>query len=123
MIKPNARIAVAAAMAMASAASVAAPVALTAAPAVPAAPVAPALEEARPRNIILLIGDGMSIPQRMIADEFSRRVGGGALAMNTMPYEATTRTPSASSLVTDSAAAATAIACGDPEESRGSDQL
>lgn len=120
MIKPNARIAVTAAIAMASAASVAAPVALTAAPAVPAVPAAPAalsaapaVEEARPRNIILLIGDGMSIPQRMMADEFSRRVGGGALAMNTMPYEATTRTPSASSLVTDSAAAATAIACGE----------
>lgn len=65
-----------------------------------------------PKYIFLFIGDGMSTPQRMIAEEFSRKAGTGSLAMNAMPYQATTRTCSASSLVTDSAAAATAIACG-----------
>lgn len=66
-----------------------------------------------PRNVILFIGDGMSVPQRMVAEEFSRKAGTGPLAMNALPCQATTRTPSASSLVTDSAAAATAIACGE----------
>ena len=67
----------------------------------------------KPRNIILFIGDGMSVPQRMIADEFSRKLGKGPLAMNALEYSAVTRTCSFDSLVTDSAAAATAIACGE----------
>ena len=66
----------------------------------------------QPRNVILFIGDGMSTPQRMVAEEFSRKAGLGPLAMNALPHQATTRTYSASSLVTDSAASATAIACG-----------
>ena len=66
-----------------------------------------------PKNIILFIGDGMSTPQRMTAEEFSRKTGRGPLALNNLPFQATTRTCSASSLVTDSAAAATAIACGE----------
>ena len=65
-----------------------------------------------PKYVFLFIGDGMSVPQRMIADEFSRKAGNGPLAMNAMPFTATTRTCSADSLVIDSAAAATAIACG-----------
>ncbi len=65
-----------------------------------------------PKYIFLFIGDGMATPQRMIADEFSQKAGKGKLALNTLPYHATTRTCSANSLVTDSAAAATAIACG-----------
>ena len=68
---------------------------------------------AGPRNIILFIGDGMSTPQRMVAEEFSRKAGAGPLAMNGLKFQATTRTYSATSLVTDSAAAATAIACGE----------
>ena len=81
-----------------------------------------------PKYVFLFIGDGMSTPQRMIADEFSRAKGEGQLVMNTLPVHATTRSCSASSLVTDSAAAATAIACGtktrngklgvDPEDKR-----
>ena len=67
---------------------------------------------ANPRSIILFIGDGMSTPQRMTADEFARKAGLPPLVMNRLPYQATTRTCSANSLVTDSAAAATAIACG-----------
>ena len=66
-----------------------------------------------PKNVILFIGDGMSVPQRMVAEEFSRKLGDGPLAMNALPFSATTRTCSADSLVTDSAAAATAIACGE----------
>jgi alkaline phosphatase len=66
-----------------------------------------------PKYVFLFIGDGMSTPQRMIADEFSRAKGGNQLIMNKLPMQATTRTCSASSLVTDSAAAATAIACGE----------
>lgn len=65
-----------------------------------------------PKYVFVFIGDGMSSPQRMIADEFSRVKEGRQLLMNTLPVQATTRTCSASSLVTDSAAAATAIACG-----------
>ena len=66
----------------------------------------------RPKYVFLFIGDGMSVPQRMTAEEFSRKSGAGSLAMNAMPFNAMTRTCSADSLVTDSAAAATAIACG-----------
>ncbi|MBQ3806493.1 MAG: alkaline phosphatase [Kiritimatiellae bacterium] len=66
----------------------------------------------RPKYVFLFIGDGMSVPQRMTAEEFSRKSGAGPLAMNDMPFSAMTRTCSADSLVTDSAAAATAIACG-----------
>ena len=67
---------------------------------------------ATPKYVFLFIGDGMSVPQRMTAEEFSRKTGGGPLAMNAMPFSAMTRTCSATALVTDSAAAATAIACG-----------
>ena len=65
-----------------------------------------------PKYVFLFIGDGMSMPQRMIADEFSRAKGEGQLVMNTLPVQAMTRTRSANRIVTDSAAAATAIACG-----------
>ena len=65
-----------------------------------------------PKNVILLIGDGMGVSQRMAAEAYSRKAGTGTLAMNTMPNHAMTTTHSASSLVTDSAAAVTAIACG-----------
>jgi len=30
-----------------------------------------------PRNVVLFIGDGMSTPQRIVAEEFSRKVYGG----------------------------------------------
>lgn len=64
------------------------------------------------KYVFLFIGDGMATPQRMIAEEFSRKAGHGKLALNTLHFHATTRTCSANSLVTDSAASATAIACG-----------
>ena len=68
--------------------------------------------EKLPKYIILFIGDGMSTPQRMMAEEFSRKTGKGELIINHFPFHASTRTVSTSSLVTDSAAAGTAIACG-----------
>ncbi len=65
-----------------------------------------------PKYVFLFIGDGMSMPQRMMAEEFAIKTGYGELAMNRLPYQASTRTKSANSIITDSAAAATAIACG-----------
>ena len=50
-----------------------------------------------PRYVFLFIGDGMSMPQRMLAEEFSRKTGKGALCMNSFPYCAMTRTVSANS--------------------------
>ena len=66
-----------------------------------------------PKYIILFIGDGLSTPQRMIAEEFALKTGHGQLTVNHLPNHATTRTVSANSLVTDSAASGTAIACGE----------
>ena len=68
---------------------------------------------AAPKYVFVFIGDGMSTPQRMVAEEFSRQTGNGDLAMNHLPCQANTRTRSANAVVTDSAAAATAIACGE----------
>jgi len=67
---------------------------------------------AAPKYVFLFIGDGMSMPQRMTAEEYARATDYGPLAMNALQYQCTTRTRSANKLVTDSAAAATAIACG-----------
>lgn len=67
---------------------------------------------AAPRYVFLFIGDGMSAPQRTVAEAFAEKTGYGKLSMNAMPYRADTATKSADGLVTDSAAAATAIACG-----------
>ena len=66
----------------------------------------------RPRYVFLFIGDGMSTPQRMVAEEFAVKTGHGELAMNSLPYQVSTRTRSANAIITDSAAAATAIASG-----------
>ena len=67
----------------------------------------------RPKYVFLFIGDGMSVPQRMTANEFSIATGGSGLRMNSMEIVAMARSRSANYLVTDSAAAATAIACGE----------
>ena len=72
-----------------------------------------AANDKAPKYIFLFIGDGMATPQRMVADEFARYAGHDRLVINQMPYHGTTRTGSTSSLVTDSAAAGTAIACGE----------
>jgi len=69
--------------------------------------------EAKPKYIILFIGDGMSVPQRMVAETYSLQSGRGRLAINAMPMQGTTTTNSSNAIITDSAAAATAIACGE----------
>ena len=63
---------------------------------------------AGPKNIIFYIGDGMSSVQRRITEE----VHGKTLAMNTLPIVGVYTTHSENSIVTDSAAAATAMATG-----------
>ena len=70
------------------------------------------LQAAAPKYVFLFIGDGMSTPQRMVAEEFARANGRKSLLMNSLPYQTNTRTKSANAIITDSAAAATAIACG-----------
>ena len=72
-----------------------------------------AAQAAAPKYVFVIIGDGMSTPQRMVSEEFSRAIGRGPLVMNQLPFQSTTRTRAADALVTDSAAAATAIACGE----------
>lgn len=63
------------------------------------------------RNVILCIGDGMSFNQVAMARQ--KAVGPeGKLWMELLPISGVVRTYSADSAVTDSAAAATAIACG-----------
>ncbi len=63
------------------------------------------------RNVILCIGDGMGLSQITLA---SMKAGGatGRLCLERMPVTGLVRTYSASSRVTDSAAAATAMATG-----------
>ena len=76
------------------------------------AALAAGLHAAAPKYVFMFIGDGMGMPQRMVAEDYSRRIGRGPLAMNALPYQGLTRTASANQLITDSAAAATSIACG-----------
>lgn len=63
------------------------------------------------RNVILIVGDGMGFTQ-LTAGRIALRGPDGILWMQTLPSSAIVRTQSASSLVTDSAAAATAMATG-----------
>jgi alkaline phosphatase len=72
----------------------------------------PSLEgEREVKNIILLIGDGMGLGQVMLTRSTSVGID-GRLNMETFPVVGLMRTHSANSLVTDSAASATAMACG-----------
>jgi len=65
------------------------------------------------KYVFLFIGDGMSMPQRMLAEDFLFKAGQGKLLINHFPFQAPTTTRSANSLITDSAASGTAIACGE----------
>ncbi len=65
------------------------------------------------KYVFLFIGDGMSLPQRMLAENYLNVVEKDGLLINTFPVQSPTTTRSASSLVTDSAASGTAIACGE----------
>ena len=64
------------------------------------------------KYVFLFIGDGMSIPQRMMTEEFLRLNNREGLLINALPNNAITYTRSANSFITDSAASGTAIACG-----------
>ena len=66
-----------------------------------------------PQNVIFYIGDGMSSVQRRIAEE----VHGQKLAMNTLPVVGIYTTYALNSIITDSAAAATALATGHKTDS------
>lgn len=67
---------------------------------------------AAPKYVFLFIGDGMNLSQRMLANEYQIVRGQEPLAMNKLPYAGFARTASASARITDSAAAATALATG-----------
>lgn len=71
-------------------------------------------ENAKPvKNVFLFIGDGLSIPQRMMTDEFLQRSEKRSLLINQFDKQAITSTSAANSFITDSAASGTAIACGE----------
>ncbi|WP_257008278.1 alkaline phosphatase [Bacillus sp. FJAT-45350] len=72
--------------------------------------VAKATEE-QPKNVILMIGDGMGFGQIEIA-RLLEHGKEGTLFMETLPYSALSKTHSNDNMVTDSAAAGTAIATG-----------
>ena len=71
------------------------------------------------KYVFLMIGDGMGVAQRTAAELFSKagqdRQGSlrvGKLAMNSLPVTGMTTTYAYETMVTDSAAAGTALACG-----------
>lgn len=66
---------------------------------------------AAPKNIIILIGDGMGFEQVKAAGMYMNGKA-GKLFMETLPFKGRATTRSANDSVTDSAAAATAIATG-----------
>ncbi len=73
-----------------------------------------AQEIQKPKYVFLFIGDGMSIPQRMVAEQYSKLIRNGkGLAINSLDCQGVTTTSSADSFITDSAASGTAIACGE----------
>ena len=73
-----------------------------------------AAEAVKPvKYVFLFIGDGMSIPQRMMTDEYLNKLGEPGLTLNTFPHQVMTTTRSSDSFITDSAASGTAIACGE----------
>ena len=65
------------------------------------------------KYVFLFIGDGMSLPQRIMANKFNEKLNNGKLFINNMTHQAVTSTNSANAFITDSAASGTAIACGE----------
>jgi len=85
----------------------------------PLAPIAQAQQAGKAKYVFLMIGDGMGPAQRTAAEiylagpqEPNKPVRLAKLTMNTLPFVGLARTNSIDSLVTDSAAAATAMATG-----------
>ncbi|HRU19979.1 MAG TPA: alkaline phosphatase [Kiritimatiellia bacterium] len=69
------------------------------------------LSDTRPKNIILIIGDGMGEGAQKLTSLYQHKAE-GRLAMQQLPVTGYLTTFSANSEVTDSAASSTAIACG-----------
>lgn len=69
------------------------------------------LGNAMPTNVILFIGDGMGYGQIAAAGLYANGAS-GTLSFETFPHQAQVATSSADSTITDSAAAATAMATG-----------
>jgi alkaline phosphatase len=70
---------------------------------------------ATPKYVFYFIGDGLGASQRQVAEFYAQQVAGDSklkLAMNSMPVAGINTTYSSDSLVTDSAAAGTALATG-----------
>lgn len=65
------------------------------------------------KYMFLFIADGVSYPQREMAERYRKAVGGEPLFINHLPHNCGTRTCCANNVTTDSAAAGTAIACGE----------
>ncbi len=75
---------------------------------VPVLVLTPAAYSGQPKNIIFFIGDGMGPVQVEAANLYN----GGALSFESFPYQGYITTYSANAAITDSAAAATALATG-----------
>ncbi len=74
-----------------------------------------AAQAAEPKYVFYMIGDGMSSAQRQITEYYQQQQKHNSnyhLAINSLPVTGIITTQSASSLVTDSAAAGTALATG-----------
>lgn len=69
---------------------------------------------AQAKYVFYFIGDGMGAGQRQISEEFKKGVlkKDGKLLLNSLPFAGITTTYSADTLITDSAAAGTALATG-----------
>lgn len=66
----------------------------------------------RVKYVFLFIGDGMAAQQLQLGEDYSQKMFGHGLLINTFPVKTETTTWAADKLVTDSAASGTAIACG-----------
>ena len=76
----------------------------------------PVVAEPSAKYVFLMIGDGMGAAQRTAAELYVQTLGGDPtrrLTMNSFPVVGITDTRSEDSLITDSAAAGTAFACGE----------
>lgn len=71
----------------------------------------PLVEDGPIKNVILIIGDGTGLAQ-ITAGQFSLVGLDGNLALQRMPVTGIVRTHAANTLITDSAAGATAYSCG-----------
>lgn len=71
-----------------------------------------ACDKDTPKYVFLFVGDGMGLAQLELADEYARLSGMERIFINDFDNCAVTRTSSANSFITDSAASATAFACG-----------